>query len=173
MELTEEIQRDPGRFLQNVDMTKIKTKEDLREALRRQDTTDKRGRDWEESISRVVERSESLFGTDEVQSQVAGNIQSEIESLSEDELENYSIATEINTQDKNRLQSILNKRIDSEIIKEVRMFKSKAQKSMKAPIILTIEEKDKKLLAPFIEDLKAVTASQKIETGKFNIKLVE
>ena len=52
------------------------------------------------------------------------------------------------------------------------MFKSKAQKSMKAPIILTIEEKDKKALAPFMEDLKAVTASQKIETGKFGIKLI-
>jgi len=60
-----------------------------------------------------------------------------------------------------------------EIIKEVRMFKSKAQKSMKAPIILTIEEKDHELLKDFIEDLKAVTASQKIETGKFSIKLVE
>jgi valyl-tRNA synthetase len=60
-----------------------------------------------------------------------------------------------------------------EIIKEVRMFKSKAQKSMKAPIILTIEEKDKKILKPFMDDLKAVTASQKIEAGKFNIKLIE
>jgi valyl-tRNA synthetase len=60
-----------------------------------------------------------------------------------------------------------------EIIREVRMFKSKAQKSMKAPIILTIDEKDKKLLEPFMKDLKAVTSSQKIETGKFNIRLIE
>ena len=60
-----------------------------------------------------------------------------------------------------------------EIIKEVRMFKSRAQKSMKSPIILTIEEKDKKMLKDFMDDLKSVTGSQKIETGKFNIKLVE
>ena len=60
-----------------------------------------------------------------------------------------------------------------EIIKEVRMFKSKAQKSMKVPIILTIEKKDSEILKDFIDDLKAVTGAQKIETGKFKIELVE
>ncbi|MEM2956328.1 MAG: valine--tRNA ligase [Candidatus Pacearchaeota archaeon] len=60
-----------------------------------------------------------------------------------------------------------------EIIKEIRMFKSKAKKSMKTPIILTIEEKDKKLLEPFIDDLKSVASAEKIEIGKFGIKLVE
>ena len=78
-----------------------------------------------------------------------------------------------------KAEKINNKKIEEagdravEIIKEVRMFKSKAQKSMKAPIILTIEEKDKKLLAPFMADLTAVTGAQKIESGKFSIKLVE
>jgi len=60
-----------------------------------------------------------------------------------------------------------------EIIKEVRMFKSKAQKSMKAPIILTIDEKDKKMLKDFMEDLKAVTAAKEIKTGKLSIQLAE
>ena len=60
-----------------------------------------------------------------------------------------------------------------EIIKEVRTFKSKAQKSMKAPIILTIEKKDQEMLKDFMEDLKAVTAAKEIKEGKFEIKLIE
>ncbi len=59
-----------------------------------------------------------------------------------------------------------------EIITEVRKVKSKAQKSMKAPIKLTISKEDQKLLENFMEDLKAVTSAQTIETGKFAIELL-
>jgi len=57
-----------------------------------------------------------------------------------------------------------------EILKEIRMAKSKAQKSMKAEIILTIEKKDFELLKDVIGDLKAVSAAKEIKTGKFEIK---
>ena len=57
-------------------------------------------------------------------------------------------------------------------ITEVRKVKSKAQKSMKAPIILTIEKKDEKILKDFMDDLKAVTNATDIKFGKFDIKLI-
>ena len=56
-----------------------------------------------------------------------------------------------------------------EIISEVRKFKSNQQKSLKTEINLTLDEKDKKNLEPFLEDLKAVTFAKKISFGKFNI----
>jgi valyl-tRNA synthetase len=57
-----------------------------------------------------------------------------------------------------------------EILKDVRMAKSKAQKSMKAGIILTIEKKDFDLLKDVLDDLKSVAAAKEIKTGKFDIK---
>jgi valyl-tRNA synthetase len=57
-----------------------------------------------------------------------------------------------------------------EILKEIRMAKSKAQKSMKAEIILTIEKKDSDLLKEVLEDLKSVASAKEIRTGKFNIE---
>ena len=44
------------------------------------------------------------------------------------------------------------------------------QKSMKAPVILTLEKKDINSLKDFMEDLKAV-ASAEIKEGKFGIEL--
>jgi len=59
-----------------------------------------------------------------------------------------------------------------EILKEVRMAKSKAQKSMKAEISMTLEKKDFDLLKDVIEDLKSVTSAKDIKTGKFEIKIL-
>jgi len=51
------------------------------------------------------------------------------------------------------------------IIAEVRKFKTLHQKSLKTEINLSLDKKDKKLLEPFLEDLKAVTFAKKIEFG--------
>lgn len=59
------------------------------------------------------------------------------------------------------------------IIQQVRQFKSKAQKSMKAPIILTLDKKHEKTLKPFLKDLKAVTVAKEVKFGKFSIELAE
>ncbi len=59
-----------------------------------------------------------------------------------------------------------------EIINNVRQFKSKAQKSLKTEIILTIEKEKLKELKPVLEDLKAVTSAKEIKEGKFDIKLL-
>jgi len=59
------------------------------------------------------------------------------------------------------------------VIQQVRQFKSKAQKSMKVPIILTLEKKDEKLLKPFLKDLGAVCTAKEIKFGKFGIKMAE
>ncbi|MFC1686192.1 valine--tRNA ligase [Nanoarchaeota archaeon] len=57
-----------------------------------------------------------------------------------------------------------------EIIHEVRKAKSQASKSLKTPIILTLDKKDEKELSPFLEDLKSVTNSQEIKWGKFSVE---
>ena len=53
------------------------------------------------------------------------------------------------------------------------MAKSKAQKSMKVPVLLTLEKKDFDLLKDVLEDLKSVTSAKDIKTGKFEIKIFE
>jgi len=58
------------------------------------------------------------------------------------------------------------------VLSEVRMAKSKAQKSMKAEIILTIEKEKFEKLKPFLEDFKAVTSAREIKTGKFDVKFL-
>lgn len=62
--------------------------------------------------------------------------------------------------------------IACEIINNVRQSKSKAQKSLKTEIILTIEKDKLKELEPVLEDLKAVTGAREIKEGKFDIKLL-
>jgi len=52
------------------------------------------------------------------------------------------------------------------VIQQVRQFKSKAGKSLKAPIILTLEKKDENILKDFLKDLKAVTAAKEIKFSK-------
>jgi len=58
------------------------------------------------------------------------------------------------------------------IISKIRQEKSKAQKSMKAEIILTLEKKDKEKLKEVLEDLKFVTSSKEIKNGKFNVEFI-
>ena len=58
-----------------------------------------------------------------------------------------------------------------QLISEVRKFKSKNNKSLKTPVLLTLDKQDKDLES-ILEDLKAVTNASKIDFDKFNIKLV-
>ncbi len=59
-----------------------------------------------------------------------------------------------------------------EIISKVRQEKSRAQKSMKSEIILTIDKKSNELIGEMIDDLKAVTNSATIKTGEFSVEFV-
>ncbi|MBU2523050.1 MAG: valine--tRNA ligase [Nanoarchaeota archaeon] len=59
------------------------------------------------------------------------------------------------------------------IMQQVRQFKSRNGKSLKAPIILTIEKGHEKVLKEFLKDLKAVCSANEIKFGKFEIKFVE
>lgn len=59
-----------------------------------------------------------------------------------------------------------------EIISKVRQEKSSAQKSMKAPIRLTLPKQDLPLLKNVLEDLKAVTSAEEITEGNFKIELL-
>ena len=60
-----------------------------------------------------------------------------------------------------------------EVISEVRQEKSKAQKSMKSEIILTLDKDAHELLRNVLKDLKAVTNASEINQGKFNVEFVE
>jgi valyl-tRNA synthetase len=60
----------------------------------------------------------------------------------------------------------------AEILGKVRHEKSKAQKSMKAEINLTIDKKDKQILKPALSDLSAVTGAQEIREGKFKVEFI-
>jgi len=56
------------------------------------------------------------------------------------------------------------------ILGKVRQAKSEAKRSMKAEIILTIEEKDK--LKEMLDDLKAVVNAKEIKQGKFKVEFL-
>ena len=60
-----------------------------------------------------------------------------------------------------------------EIIQQVRQFKSKNGKSLKALIVLELEKGHEKILKEFLKDLKAVCSATEIKFGKFGIKFVE
>ncbi len=53
-----------------------------------------------------------------------------------------------------------------EILEKVRRAKSEAQKSMKAEIVLTLSAEDQKTLSSCMEDLKSVTNTKELRTGK-------
>jgi valyl-tRNA synthetase len=53
-----------------------------------------------------------------------------------------------------------------EILSSVRQAKAKKNKSLKAEIVLTINERDRKLLMPCLDDLKAVCNAKEIKFGK-------
>ena len=72
-------------------------------------------------------------------------------------------------------KSLVNEKIERqgdkamEIITKVRQFKSQNQKSLKTPVILTIDKKEHDELKEFMKDLKAVTNAE-IREGKFSIQ---
>jgi len=55
------------------------------------------------------------------------------------------------------------------IIAEVRRFKAKNNKSLKEPVILTI---DKKKFKDVLDDLKAVVNAQEIKNGEFKVEFL-
>lgn len=57
-----------------------------------------------------------------------------------------------------------------ELLAKIRHEKSKAQKSIKAEIILTLEEKDLKKIDMALDDFKSVTSSKEIKKGDFKIE---
>jgi len=59
-----------------------------------------------------------------------------------------------------------------DVLTKIRYEKSKAQKSMKAEVILTISKEDKKKLSELLEDLKDVTNAQEIKEGEFKVEFV-
>ena len=58
------------------------------------------------------------------------------------------------------------------ILGDVRMAKSKAQKSMKAEIVLSLENDKKEKLKSVIDDLKGVICAKEIKTGEFKVELI-
>jgi len=59
-----------------------------------------------------------------------------------------------------------------EIIGKIRQEKTKAQKSMKAEIKLSLSKKEMVLLKPVLEDLKHVVNAREIREGKFGVEFV-
>ncbi len=57
-----------------------------------------------------------------------------------------------------------------EILGKVRQEKTRAQKSMKTEIILSLEKKDKERLKYMLDDLKSVTGAKEIKQGKFGVE---
>ena len=56
-----------------------------------------------------------------------------------------------------------------EVISYVRYEKSKAQKSMKAEIVLAIPKEDQKILKDILADIKAVASAKEIKEGSLNV----
>jgi len=59
-----------------------------------------------------------------------------------------------------------------ETLSKIRQEKSKAQKSMKAEIILTLESEIQKKLKPILLDLKAVVSAKEIKQGSFKVEFL-
>jgi len=59
-----------------------------------------------------------------------------------------------------------------EILTAIRHEKSKAQKSMKAEIVLTLEKEKMKKIEDILEDLKAVTCAKEIKEGNFKVEFI-
>ncbi|MBU4086924.1 MAG: valine--tRNA ligase [Nanoarchaeota archaeon] len=58
------------------------------------------------------------------------------------------------------------------VLGEVRMAKSKAQKSMKAEIVLSLEKEKIEKLKLVLEDLKGVVSAREIKTGSFSVEFL-
>jgi len=59
------------------------------------------------------------------------------------------------------------------LIAKIRQAKSEAKKSVKAEIILTLEDKEKQELKDILDDFKAVVNAREIKTGKFNVEFLD
>ena len=59
-----------------------------------------------------------------------------------------------------------------EILTNIRMAKSKAQKSMKAEVILTLEKDKQDKIKSLIEDLKSVMSIKEIKTGEMKVEFL-
>lgn len=59
-----------------------------------------------------------------------------------------------------------------QVLSNIRMMKSKAQKSMKAEIILTLEREKQDKLKSVLDDLRSVVAAKEIKTGEFNVEFI-
>jgi valyl-tRNA synthetase len=59
-----------------------------------------------------------------------------------------------------------------EVISFVRAEKSKAQKSMKAEVVLTIPKEDAKLLSSVLSDIKAVCSAKELKEGKLSVSFL-
>jgi hypothetical protein len=59
-----------------------------------------------------------------------------------------------------------------EVLTLVRYEKSKAQKSMKAEIILTLEKEKIKAMKDLADDLKAVICAKEIKEGDFKVEFL-
>lgn len=70
------------------------------------------------------------------------------------------------------LDRLMGFRFMLEVISDVRREKTKAQKSMKSEIILTVDEGLSKHFNDMLEDLKSVTNAKKIKSGKFKVEFV-
>ncbi len=58
------------------------------------------------------------------------------------------------------------------ILSQVRQAKSRAQKSMKAVVILTLEKDKIEKIKPILKDFKAVTNAREIKEGNFDVKFI-
>jgi len=59
-----------------------------------------------------------------------------------------------------------------EVVSLVRQEKSKAQKSMKAEVILTLPKEHQSILADVMSDLKSVTSAKEIKTGTLSVQIL-
>ncbi len=60
----------------------------------------------------------------------------------------------------------------SQILSDIRMAKSRGQKSMKAEIILTLEKDKQKQLKEVLDDLKATVSANRVLDGEFRVEFV-
>jgi valyl-tRNA synthetase len=58
------------------------------------------------------------------------------------------------------------------ILSKIRQIKAKHKKSVKAPIVLSLDKKTQNELKGMLEDLKAVTNAREIRQGKFKVEFV-
>ena len=59
-----------------------------------------------------------------------------------------------------------------DVLTKIRMEKSKAQKSMKAEVELTLEKEKQDKLKLVMDDLQSVMSIKKIKTGSFQVEFV-